>query len=290
MRSTECYKCRQTVVWYSIFVNMFQASFKGILGILSGSSALVADGLHSSADVISSLVTMASIKISSRPPNEQYAYGFGRIQFISASIVGLILGAGAIYLFAGACLNIINDHYPPPNRIAMVGALVSIILNDLLFRYQSCVGEENNSPAIMSSAWDNRSDALSSVAVLIGIIFSTFGYPIADPLAAMGVSLMIFKIALELITDSYDGLMDHSPDIAELHDVYYAAENVPGVRGILWQKTRRHGEMTFIDIGIKVDPRLKIFEGDLIALAVKDRIAKVKDQSEIQVFLGEATH
>ena len=142
----------------------------------------------------------------------------------------------------------------------------------------------------MSSAWDNRSDSLSSLAVLIGIIFALVGFPMADPIAAMGVSILILKIAMELIVDSYKGLMDHSPDVSELHEIYYAVERVPGVRSILWQKIRRHGELTFIDIGIKVDPRMKIFEGDMIALAVKDRIAKIKEQSEIQVFLGDVAH
>ncbi|MBF0280454.1 MAG: magnetosome biogenesis CDF transporter MamB [SAR324 cluster bacterium] len=286
MRYEHCYKCKTEVTYYSFFVNFFQAGFKSILGVLYGSTALVADGLHSSADVIASLVTMVSIKISSKSPNERYAYGFGNIQFISASIVGGILILGAFYLFVGAVLNIYHGTYHAPNKIAILGAVVSIILNQMLFRYQSCVGRENNSPAIMANAWDNRSDAMSSLAVLIGIIFATFGFPIADPIGAMGVSILIVRIGIELVTDSFKGLIDHSPDIAELQEVYQTVIDIPGVLNILSLKLRRSGELNYVDIGIKVDSDLKIYEGDLIALAVKMGVKEAIEESEVQVFLG----
>ena len=286
MKFDDCYKCRNQAVWYSFFVNLFQASFKGLLGGLSGSAALIADGLHSSADVVASAVTMVSLKISSKPPSEKYAYGYGKIQFISESIVGIILIIGALYLLVNSSIAIYTGNVTAPNKIAILGAVVSIILNQLLFYFQRCVGTENKSPAIMASAWDNRSDALSSMAVLVGIILASFGYPIADPFGAIVVSFMIIKIGTELNYDAYNGLMDRSPDLEELHEVYYATKQVLGVLGILSLKIRRHGEMSHVDIQIKVKPDYKVYEADLIALAVKQNVEKIRERSEVRVFLG----
>ncbi|MBF0289731.1 MAG: magnetosome biogenesis CDF transporter MamB [SAR324 cluster bacterium] len=285
MRYDQCYNCRMEATWYSFFVNVFQASLKGFLGVLSGSSALIADGLHSSADVIASMVTMVSVKISSKLPSDNYAYGYGKIQFISSSIVGTILILGALYLFVGSASSIINNEIHTPSKIALLGALVSVIMNELLYRFQSCVGKENNSPAIMSNAWDNRSDAISSSAVFFGVICATFGFPIADPIAAIAVSLIIIKIGTELNIEAVNGLMDHSPDITDLHDIYFIAQLVEGVLGISSLKSRRQGEVTLIDIEIEVDPALKVYEGDLIALAVKIKISEEIEGSEVQVFL-----
>ncbi|MGK5094580.1 magnetosome biogenesis CDF transporter MamB [Deltaproteobacteria bacterium TL4] len=286
MRSQECYQCRVEVTWFSLIVNIFQASLKWILGIMYNSSALIADGVHSSVDVISSSVTMVSVKISSKPPSEKYTYGYGNAQFISEAIVGTLLILGASYLFVHSTINIMTGNLEVPGKITILGASVSIIMNALLFKYQSCVAKENNSPAIMSNAWDNRSDALSSVAVLVGIIFATFGFPAADPLAAIAVSLVIVKIGVELIMDAINGLMDHSPDLNELHEVYYASRKVQGVRGISSLRIRRSGETSSVDIGIQVRPELKVYEGDLIALAVKSKIIKVLGRAEVQVFVG----
>ncbi|MBF0240553.1 MAG: cation transporter, partial [SAR324 cluster bacterium] len=207
MRFEACKQCRTEQGIHSFLVNLFMALFKGVLGVLTGSAALVADGLHSSADVIATSVTMVSVWISGKPASKSYAYGYGNIQFISAAIVGMILLLGALYLFVNATINIVSGLIESPNMLAVIGAIVSITMNQLLFHYQKCVGQENNSPAIMSNAWDNRSDALSSAAVLFGIIVAVLGFPIADPLAAIAVSLVIVKIAVELLIDAVNGLM-----------------------------------------------------------------------------------
>ncbi|MBF0350125.1 MAG: magnetosome biogenesis CDF transporter MamB [SAR324 cluster bacterium] len=287
MRFEACKQCRTEQGIHSFLVNLFMALFKGVLGVLTGSAALVADGLHSSADVIATSVTMVSVWISGKPASKSYAYGYGNIQFISAAIVGMILLLGALYLFVNATINIVSGLIESPNMLAVIGAIVSITMNQLLFHYQKCVGQENNSPAIMSNAWDNRSDALSSAAVLFGIIVAVLGFPIADPLAAIAVSLVIVKIAVELLIDAVNGLMDHSPDITELHEVYRVAESIEGVRGISSLKMRRHGEITLVDIGIKVPPDMRVYEGDLIALAVKVKVSKsMEHETDVQVFVG----
>ncbi len=210
MKHEYCSVCRDEVVWWALIVNVAQMTYKGLLGMMTGSAALIADAMHSGADVVASSVTMASLKISNKPADESHPYGYGNIQFISSSIVGLILIIGAIYLIYQSSMSIINGDISTPSVVAVLGAAVSALTNELMYRYQSCVGTENNSPAIMANAWDNRSDAISSLAVLVGIVIAVMGFPMADNLAAIAVGLLVIRIGVELNTEAISGLMDSS--------------------------------------------------------------------------------
>ena len=229
---------------------------------------------------------MISLRISSKPADEDHAYGHGKIQFISSAIVGLILLTGAIFIMIGAIKNLASGNFVAPDKIALLGAAVSILCNEFMFRYQSCVGKENNSPAILANAWDNRSDAYSSMAVFVGISFATFGFPIADALAALGVSIMVIRIGLELIGDSIDGLMDASPEMDDLQGIYRATRKVAGILGISYMRARTTGEDLHVEINIEVDETLKVYEGDLIVEVLKQKITQELDHvGTVQVFL-----
>ena len=256
MKSEHCKLCRDEVTWWSIFANVGLSIYKALLGTLSGSVALMADSLHSAADVVASMVTLLSLKISSRSASEKYPFGFGNIQFISSSIVGVILIMCAMYLMYESVMKIVTGNLEPPSIIALLGAIVSIIVNELMYRYQGCVGKENNSPAIIANAWDNRSDALSSVGVLIGILFAVLGYPIADVLAALVVGIMVTKIGVELNVSAIDGLMDSSVEMDVLRNVYDTAMDTPKVEGVQFMRGRNVGEDVHLDICILVKGKL----------------------------------
>jgi len=284
MKFETCRNCREEVIWWAFFVNIAQTAFKGALGVLSGSAALVADSMHSGADVVASSVTMASVKLSGRPANEDYPFGFGNIQFVSSAIVGLILIFGALYLIYESIMRIMIGDISAPSVVAVFGAGVSIATNELMYRYQSCVGRENNSPAIIANAWDNRSDALSSVGVLIGIIAAVLGFPIADNLAAICVGVLVAKIGVELNIDAVSGLMDTSIEMDVLETAYETVKETPQVMGVRHVRGRNVGEDVYLDINIYVDGTLKIYESDLIAEAVRKRVlGSVEHLTEIKV-------
>ncbi len=284
MKSEHCRMCRAEVTWWSIFANISLSAYKGLLGAMTGSVALVADSLHSAADVVASVVTLFSLKLSDRKADEKYPYGYGNIQFIASSIVGVILILGAIYLMYESVMKIVMDTLEPPSAIAVLGAVVSIIVNELMYRYQGCVGKENNSPAIIANAWDNRSDALSSVGVLIGILFAVLGYPIADVLAALVVGVMVAKIGVELNVEAIEGLMDSSIEMDVLKTIYDIAMGTPKVDGVQFLRGRNVGEDVHVDICVLVKGKLKVNDGDVIAEAVKKRIFKaVAHVTDLQV-------
>ncbi|MEO5341945.1 MAG: magnetosome biogenesis CDF transporter MamB [Gammaproteobacteria bacterium SHHR-1] len=272
MKFEHCKECRNEVVWWAFFVNIAQMTYKGLLGVMTGSAALIADAMHSGADVVASSVTMASLKISAKPADERHPYGYGNIQFISSSIVGLILILGAIYLIYESFMAILAGEISAPNVAAVLGAALSALTNELMYRYQSCVATENNSPAIMANAWDNRSDALSSLAVLVGILVAVMGFPIADNLAAIAVGFMVVRIGVELNTDAISGLMDSSIEIEDLKEVYDLVNEIDGVEGIAYLRGRNVGEDLHVEINIKVNRNLSVAESDQISDWVTEKI------------------
>lgn len=284
-----CRDCRDEVVWWAFLVNIGQMTYKGLLGLMTGSAALVADAMHSGADVVASGVTMASLKLSNRPADEKHPYGYGNIQFISSSIVGLILIFGAIYLIYESVSAIIAGDISEPNPMALLGALVSALTNEIMYRYQSCVGTENKSPAIMANAWDNRSDALSSVGVLVGIGIAVMGFPIADNIAAVVVGFMVIRIGIELNQEAISGLMDSSLDIDDLKEIYDLAQEVDGVIGVVYLRGRHVGEEMHVELNLYVDKGLSVKEGDQIVRWVKEKIEYgVEHVHDIRVSLTPA--
>ena len=284
MTTELCRACGDRVVWWGMAANTTMMIFKATLGIIGGSSALVADSMHSGADVVADWVTLFSVWISKREPDDEYPYGLGNIQFISSAIVGLILFVGAAAWVYESLDQILEGHPQAPSILAAVGALVSIITNEIMYRYEICAGRKNNSPALIAVAWDNRSDAISSVGVLIGIIVAIAGFPIADTVAAIFVALMVAKIGIDLNLSAIKGLMDSSVDTEILESVYRLAAETPRVRGIRFLRGRNIGEEIHLDVNVYLDGSVKVFESDFIASAIRDKIiASVNHVKEVRV-------
>ncbi|MFN3076727.1 MAG: magnetosome biogenesis CDF transporter MamB [Alphaproteobacteria bacterium] len=272
MTQPVCSQCRDEVVWWAVYVNLGMMVFKGLLGFMSGSHALIADAWHSGADVVASGVVLAAVKMSNRRPDERYPFGYGNVQFLSSAVVGLILLFGSLYLLYATTMRIVGGNLTAPSVVAALGAVVSVITNEMMFRYQSCVGRESNSPAIIANAWDNRSDALSSVGVLVGIGAAVAGYPIADSLAAIFVALLIAKIGIELNVDAIKGLIDSSVEMDVLRLVFQIAVDTPGVEGVHSLRGRYVGEEMHLEISVYVQGDLSMAEGDAIAASVRDQV------------------
>ncbi|MEW6219745.1 MAG: magnetosome biogenesis CDF transporter MamB [Thermodesulfobacteriota bacterium] len=286
MNPEECAACRDEVVWYALSTNAFLTFLKVCLGLLSGSSALVADALHSFSDVVANLATIASLKISSRPADDQHPYGYGHAQFIATAFVGLILVVGGIYILIGAGRAVLTGDVETPSWIALVGAVISIALNELMFHYEDCVGKKNNCPAIIADAWDNRSDALSSTGVLIGVGLATLGFAYGDAIAAIAVGLLVVKIGVKLTVEAIDGLMDASAEAELVARIDQLARSVFGVLDVGLVRARLVGEEMHVDIEVVVDGDRKVYEGDLIADHLRTRVqSEVAHIGNVQVFL-----
>ncbi|MEI8395119.1 MAG: magnetosome biogenesis CDF transporter MamB [Rhodospirillaceae bacterium] len=290
MTSQLCRECGDRVVWWGMGANSTMMVFKAVLGIVGGSAALVADSMHSGADVVADWVTLFSVWVSKREPDDEYPYGLGNVQFISSAVVGLILFVGAAAWIYESVDKIIEGHPSTPSFLAAIGALVSIITNEIMYRYEICAGRKNNSPALIAVAWDNRSDAISSVGVLIGVIVAIAGFPIADTVAAVFVALMVAKIGVDLNISAVKGLMDSSVDTEILEQVYRLAAETSRVQGIRFLRGRNIGEEIHLDINVYLDGTCKVFESDFIAGAIRDKIfASVEHVKDVRVGVTPAS-
>lgn len=268
----ECRKCQNVVVWYSLFSNFILVFYKGSLGFITGSSGLIADAFHSLTDVVAGTITLFGLMVSKIPSDENHPYGHGKIQFISSGIVALILFSGAIVIFVMSATNLIKGDMTAPHPVAMAGAIVSIFANEIMFRYQKCVAVSLNSPAIMANAWDDRSDALSSIGVLLGIIGAQFGYPFLDSLAALIVSLLVMKVGLELALEAVNGLMDSSPPVQVIKQIYAFVAKMPDISEIVFIRGRSTGDRLWIEIGVGIDDKLTVMDVDRINELICQRV------------------
>ena len=233
----------------SIFVSALLAVVKYLIGILSGSIALIADAIHSLTDVISSIGVFIGLRISSREPTREFPYGFYKTENIASLFLALaIFYAGyeiiitSVEKFEAAIVT---------NLLAAISvALLSIIIALLLSSYKLKVGRELNSPSLIADGQHTRSDALSSVAVLSGLVGYYFGFSSLDAIAGIVVSVLIFRAGYEILKDSVKVLLDASIGNEELNRIREAVAEINGVRKIHYVKARSSGKFIFIELDI----------------------------------------
>jgi cation diffusion facilitator family transporter len=212
--------------------NIILTILKFIAGFVGRSPAMVADAVHSLSDVIATAVVYISLKISAKPPDQKHPFGHGHAETLAAFFVGLTLFATAIYIVFEAIHNLIHSEYSEPGKLALVGALVSIVVKELMFRYTLRVGKSIKSTAIIANAWDHRSDAYSSLAALVGIGGALIGYPFFDPISCLIIAGFIGKVSIEIFTDNINLVMDVVPkeDLEDLEtdikEVIYKDRNI----------------------------------------------------------------
>jgi cation diffusion facilitator family transporter len=252
-------------------VNIFQTIIKIGFGILGQSAALIADGIHSLSDLLSDLLVITAIRLGSRKADHGHPYGHRRFETIATVILGVSLVAVGGAIIWSVMERIAHpEKLPVPNVNALGIAAASILVNEWLYHYTKRIARITRSKLLLANAWHQRSDAISSIIVLIGIGAVLLGYPLADALAAVVVALMVAKIGLNLVLESIRELVDTSLPPARVAEIRAAIHAIEGVEGIHLLRTRHMGEDVFIDAHIVVDPRITVSEGHMIGDSVRD--------------------
>ncbi len=261
----------RNVTLIGALVNVILIGLKLTAGILGKSNALIADGVHSISDLFTDVVVLVGIWRGRRPADEDHPFGHGRIEALSTAIVGLSLVATALYLGFQAAMGIYMRHESHPNVLAIIGAGVSIVLKEALYRYTVLTGRRMKSQLVVANAWHHRSDALSSVAVLAGVTLAQIkpSWHIFDAFAALLVSFFIIKVGLEILGDSFRELSDAAPIPETLNSIQLCALSVEGVMNVHDLRVRTSGGRHQIEIHIVVDASLTVKEGHGIAKDVE---------------------
>ena len=266
-----------SISWNTIILNIILSLFKLFAGIFGKSSAMISDAVHSASDVFSTVIVIIGIKISSKASDKDHQYGHERMECVAAIILSLILcitGAGIGY---GGIKKIIlgsYDHLSIPGIIALIAAIVSIIVKEVMYWYTRSGAKKINSAALMADAWHHRSDALSSIGSFLGILGARMGFPILDPLASVVICVFIIKVSIDIFLDSIDKMTDKACDDKFVKKIKDVIRNQKGVITIDQVKTRLFGNKVYIDIEIGADGNATLREAHDIAQKVHDTVEK----------------
>ena len=259
----------------SILVNLLLSAGKLAAGLLAHSGAMISDAVHSGSDVFSTLVVIVGVKLSGKDSDREHPYGHERMECVAAILLsGILLATGLVIGWEGI-QKILSERaeLQAPGILAAAAALVSILVKELLFRYVRGFARKLDSTALMAEAWHHRSDALSSIGALAGILGARAGFPVLDPLASVVICVFIAKAAADIFRDAVDKMVDHSCDEETEDQIRLCAVEQPEVERIDLLKTREFGNRIYIEMEIAVN-------GDLPLRQAHDAAERVHDEIE----------
>ncbi|MBQ3265704.1 MAG: cation transporter [Ruminococcus sp.] len=259
----------------SIVGNIALSLLKLLAGIFAHSGAMVSDAVHSASDVFSSIVVIIGVKLSARASDDDHPYGHERLECVAAIILAMILLATGLLIGYNALVTIVSGEYEDlavPGVPAIVAAVVSIAVKEAMFRYTKHYAEKLDSGALMADAWHHRSDALSSVGALIGVVGARMGFPVLDSVASLVICVFIAKAAFDIFRDAVDKMVDHSCDQETEDELWECVVQQEGVVGVDLLTTRMFGSRIYVDIEIAVDGDLTLRDAHAIAERVHSTI------------------
>jgi len=266
----------KSVTLLGVCINVFLIVFKFWAGTVGHSQALIADALHSFSDLFTDAVVLLGLKIGRKAPDEKHHFGHARLETLASGIVGIALIFTALYLGIQAALNIYRHTEYHPTLLALVAAGVSVGLKEALFHYTVGVGRRIKSSLVMANAWHQRSDALSSVAVLLGVAGANIkpSWHILDAYAALFVSFFIVKVGLDILKGTVREFTDTAPPQEILKKIRESILGVDGVSAMHDLRVRTSGGLHQMEVHIMVDGQLTVKEGHRIAKAVEHTLSK----------------
>lgn len=261
----------------SLVINLCLAAFKFAAGLIGRSGAMISDAVHSSSDVLGSLIVIVGVRMSEKTSDKDHPYGHERMEYVASLILAYILAAAGLSIGRQAVSSVISGAYETaaaPGTVALVAAVVSIAVKESLFWYTWRNAKRISSGALKAEAWHHRSDALSSVGALIGIGGAQLGVKVLEPAASIVICLFILKVAVDIFRESVDNMVDHACDAETETAVRACAEAQEGVLGVDSLRTRRFGRKIYVDIEIAADGELSLRAAHDIAQRVHDTIER----------------
>ncbi|NJE05563.1 cation transporter [Thermococcus sp. M36] len=259
-------------IWVSIVGNVVLSLIKVIVGFMYSSIALISDGVHSLSDVITSVIGYAGIRISSKPPDRSHPFGHSRFEPLVAFLIGEALLIVAYEIGRDALYRILHGGTIQVNSIMLGVTVLSILSKEVMFQYSVHVGKKLNSQILIADAYHHRSDALSSVAVLVGLVAQRFGFGYGDSLAGLVVALFLVKVSFDIILRNLGYLTGQAPPFEVCEKIKKTALDVPNVLGVHDLRAHYVGNRLHVELHIEVPPELNLKEAHDISEEVKKRI------------------
>ena len=282
------------VVTIAIVLNVALFILKGVVGLLTSSTALQADAVNSAGDTISSLAILFGIKYALKPSDEDHHYGYGKMEALISLFVGLVILASTGILWRTIIRTISTGEYNEASFWALLAAFIALAVKIFLYIKTMRVGKRINSIAVQTNAKDHRNDIVATVGTVVAIALSLLGGKIgikffryAESVAAGITSIFIIKAGIEIISASAKMLMDAAPDDRTIENLENTARNCEGVQELDWLKCRTIGRGILVDLAVEVDADLSVKQGHDLGLNIKNTIqSKFKTVLEVQVHIN----
>ena len=267
---------------WSISINILLVILKIYAGYISNSRVILADGLHTFSDIITTVAVMLSLIVAKKPRDLKHPYGHERIETIITFLLSIVLLYTGCKIGLEAVLSMINGGSKIRiDIISFIAVGASILLKELQYQITIREGRRINSDALIADAWHHRSDALSSIAALLGIMGVLLGFIWLDSVMALMVSLIVAKIAIEIFIKSFNELMDVSMNKVQLEELIESILELREIENINDIRTRKHGSLYCIDLRACVNPNMMICKGheltEEIEAIIRSNIDGVKD-------------
>ena len=271
-----------------LFVNIVLVIVKLLAGIAGHSHALFADAIESFTDIFSSLIVWGGLRLTTKPADEEYPYGYGKAEALAAAVVSLMLLGAAMGIAVAAVGEITTPHHmPAPFTLAVIAAVIPV--KEILFRWVLRVGSETGSTAVKADAWHHRSDAITSGAALIGIGVALWGGPgweSADAWAALLPQRSSSLNGVVLLRPAIHDLMDRMPERPILAQIAAVAGQVEGVRATEKLRVRKVGTEYFLDLHVQADESMPLRDAHILSGKVKGAIrAAVPDVAGVLIHM-----
>lgn len=277
----------QKVALVGAAVNALLSAVKIFVGIVGQSQSLVADGIHSASDLLSDGLVYFVSRRSHHAPDAEHPYGHGRFETMATMALGGFLIIVAVGIVWDAFLRMFSpERLLEPSAITLMAAAFSILANEGLFQYTFRIGREIKSNLLVANAWHHRSDAVSSLVVLVGIAGTMAGLPYLDAVAAIGVGLMVGKIGWDLGWSAAQELLDLGLSDERIALIQGIIRSIDGAEDFHLLRTRSLGGHAAVDVHVRVSPRLSVSEGHMISLVIEQRLKKeLKEVEDVTVHI-----
>jgi cation diffusion facilitator family transporter len=262
------------VTYVGILVNILLSGAQIVSGLLAHSQALIADGIHTLADLLSDFVVLFAAQHAAKAADEDHPYGHGRFETLTSIFLGIALVAVALGIGYRGILSIADPSPQSVEPYALFFAFLAIVSKEFLYRYTIKAAREIKSTLLESNALHHRSDVFSSIVVVAGVGAQIFGVPHMDALAAIIVAVMISLMGLHLVKKSFAELIDTSLDQELLDKIKQHLLNTSGVVAVHSLRSRSMGGLGYIDTEIRVNPRLSVSEAHYISLHLEQSVKK----------------
>jgi cation diffusion facilitator family transporter len=280
----ERFAAAQKSTWVSIGINVLLTTFQVVGGFFAHSQALMADGLHSLSDLLSDVLVLFANRHGNRHADANHPYGHARVETAATLILGTFLAVLGVVLLVAAAMRLQHpEALQAVSPLALTVAVFALAAKEGMFRYMLAVAKRVRSQMLVANAWHARSDAASSLVVIVGVVGNLLGYTFLDLVAAAVVGVMIAHMGGKLALGAMAELIDTGLDAEEVEAIRQTLLNIHGVRGLHELRTRKMADNALVDAHIMVDPKISVSEGHYIAESARHAVLKNHHVMDVMV-------